>query len=208
MLRRVLQIHKIISKQTPSYLYDKLPQTRRPFLESVFREIKFKTYRYGNSFYPNAIAIWNIIITHFDHFPTRNTLKDHITSLIRPSAKSITNIHDPEGLRYLFQLRVGLSPLRCHKKRHNFVDTPSDICLCKEGIESTSHFLFSCLLYDIPRVALLNSVNDVLRRNNLDNPNDRVKLYLYGHFSLDILENRIILLLTIRYIKSTNRFSI
>ena len=208
MLRRVLQIHKIISKLTPSYLYDKLPQTRRPFLENVFREIKFKTNRYGNSFYPNAISLWNIIITHFDHFPTRNTLKEHITSLIRPSIKGIINIHDPEGLRYLFQLRVGLSPLRCHKKRHNFVDTPSDICLCNKGIESTSHFLLSCLLYDIPRVALVNSVNEVLRRNNLDNPNDRVKLYLYGHFSLDILENRIILLSTIRYIKSTNRFSI
>ena len=33
-------------------------------------------------------------------------------------------IHDPSGLRYLFQLRVGLSPLRYHKKRHNFIDTP------------------------------------------------------------------------------------
>ena len=39
------------------------------------------------------------------------------------------DIHDPTGVRYLFQLRVGLSPLRYHKKRHNFIDTPSNECV-------------------------------------------------------------------------------
>ena len=34
--------------------------------------------------------------------------------------KGIFGIHDPVGLRYLFQLRVSLSPLRSHKFRHNF----------------------------------------------------------------------------------------
>ena len=30
MCRRILQIHKIVSKKTPSYLKEKLPQHRRP----------------------------------------------------------------------------------------------------------------------------------------------------------------------------------
>ena len=56
--------------------------------------------------------------------------------------KSIFGVHDPFGLRYLFQLRASLSPLRSHKSRHNFIDTPSDICHCKQGVEDTSYFLF------------------------------------------------------------------
>ena len=53
-------------------------------------------------------------------------------------------IHDSLGLRYLFQLRVGLGSLRCHKKCDNFIDTPSDKCLCNQVIEDTYHFLFLC----------------------------------------------------------------
>ena len=54
-------------------------------------------------------------------------MKANILSRIRPIQKNIFGIHDPLGLRYLFQLRVGLSPLRHHKKLHNFADTPSEI---------------------------------------------------------------------------------
>ena len=37
-------------------------------------------------------------------------------------------------------LRVGLSHLRFHKKRHNFADTPSDKCVCRRGAEDTRLF--------------------------------------------------------------------
>ena len=94
-----------------------------------------------NSFFPDAIASWNIIIKDFDTVPSFEILKGHIISIIRPKTKSIFGIHDPLGLRYLFQLRVGLSPLRSHKMRHNFLDTPV-ICHCNLGIEDTNHFLF------------------------------------------------------------------
>ena len=59
----------------------------------------------------------------------------------RPKANSVFGIHDTIGLRYLFQWRVSLSPLSTRKLRHNFDDTPSDICSCNQGIEDTSHFL-------------------------------------------------------------------
>ena len=78
--------------------------------------------------------------------------------------KSIFGIHDPVGLRYLFQLRVSLSPLRSHKYRHNFTDTPSDICHCNEGIEDTNHFLFSCPDYAILRATLAASVINILQK--------------------------------------------
>ena len=207
MCRRLLQTHKIISKKTPSYLHDKLPPNRRPFLPTVFCEIRSRTNRYSNSFFPDAISTWNKIITHFENFPTYDTFKDHIISLIRPERRSIFKIHDPVGLRYLFQLRVSLSPLRSHKKRYNFDDTPSDTCLCKQGIEDTFHFIFSCPFYETPRVSLLTSVNESLQKKNLNHAGNQLQLYLYGHPSLNFTDNRKILLSTIKFIKMTNRFS-
>ena len=137
MCRRILQIHKIVNGKTPSYLKNKLPRLRRTLYRqsssNIFHEFKCKSLRYMSSFFPDAITSWNNVITHFGDIPSLNVLKNHILSLIRPKKKCIFGIHNPLGLRYIFQLRVGLSPLRYHKNRHNFIDTPSDICLCNQG---------------------------------------------------------------------------
>ena len=148
--RRSLQVHKIINNSTLSYLNDYLlPNCIEMFSENIrttFHETICKSNRYMNSFFPDAIASWNIFMEIFKYkeFPTIGTLKNDILSLIRPVSKGFCKIFDPVGLRYLFQLRVRLSPLRGHKWRHNFTYTPSGICHCNQGIEDTSHFLFSC----------------------------------------------------------------
>ena len=205
LCRRILQVHKIIDGKTPSYLNDKLPPNRRPFLFTVFRNIKYRTDRYRNSFFPDAISCWNEIITHFEHFPSKDNLKNHLLSFFRPVCKSIFGLHDSDGLRYLFQLRVGLSPLRSHKNRHNFIDTPSDICTCNQGVEDTHHFLFLCPFYTNQRRTLMNNVNNILQKSNLTLPVES-NLYLYGHPKIDHLDNRHIIISTIKYIKETCRF--
>ena len=48
-----------------------------------------------------------------------NLIQNYSTSSIPPK-KSIFGIHDHCGIKLLFQLRVGLSPLKGHKKNHNF----------------------------------------------------------------------------------------
>ena len=110
------------------------------------------------------------------------------------------------GLRYLFYLRVGLSPLRSHKNRHHFDDTPSDKCLCNHGTEDTSHFLFLCPLFAVERAALMANVIRILQRYNLDNLVNQSHLYLYGYSTIDFAGNRHILS-TIEFIKGTRRFS-
>ena len=70
--------------------------------------------------------------------PTFTSLKSRPLSLIRPKIKSNFGIHDALGLRYLFQLRVNLSPLRSHKMRHNFSDTPSETCECNSESDPSS----------------------------------------------------------------------
>ena len=102
---RILQVHKIIDGKTPSYLHAKLPPNRHPFLTTVFRDIKFNKDRYKKSFFPDAISSWNGIITHFEYFPMRDTLKKHLLTFFRAKPKSIFNLHDPEGLRHIFQLK-------------------------------------------------------------------------------------------------------
>ena len=49
--RRILQIHKIVSNKTPSYLKDKLPRNRRPLYSqnnnlNTFHEIRCRSSRY------------------------------------------------------------------------------------------------------------------------------------------------------------------
>ena len=39
-----------------------------------------------------------------------------LTSVIRPKIRTTFGVHDPLGIRYIFQLRMNLSPLRNHKK--------------------------------------------------------------------------------------------
>ena len=80
------------------------------------------------------------MILNFQDIPTFTSLKSHLLSLIRPKIKSPFGIHDALGPRYLFQLRITLSPLRIHKRSHNFSDTPSDTYECNLGIEDIRHF--------------------------------------------------------------------
>ena len=110
-----------------------------------------------------GITLLNILMTFHPLIFLKN-----INTFFRPMTKSIFGIHYPVGLRYLFQLRMSLSPLRSHKYRHNFTDTPSDICHCNEGIEDTNHFLFSCPDYAILRATLPASVINILQKNNLN----------------------------------------
>ena len=205
--RRILQIHKIMNNKTPFYLNNKLPPKHRPFLVNVFRLIRCRTDRYKNSFFPDAINSWNIVISNFQDFPLFGSLKGHVLSLFRPKSRSIFGIHDPVGLHYLFQLRVGLSPLRSHKKHHNFADTPFDMCRCMQGVEDTRHFLLVCPFYVMQRVTLISSINEILLKNNLPRLGDQSQLLLYGHDSINSNDNRKIILGTLKYIKDTNRFS-
>ena len=127
--------------------------------------------------------------------------------IIRANCKSFHDIHDAIGLHYLFQLRTELSPLRCHKYRHEFADTPTNNCTCNQGIEDTGHFLFSCRQFAIHRICLAVDVTNILRGQNLLNLANDVELYLYGNPNLSLENNKKVLLATIKYIKKTKRFS-
>ena len=188
---------------TPDYLSNKLPPVKRPFLYSnhetlLFRELRCHTSRYANSFFPDAVSTWNKLISNFTLMPSIGKFKLHIISLIRPMARSIFNIHEPIGLRFIFMLRLGLSPLRSHKFNYNFTDTDSNLCSCNGGVENTYHFLLKCSNFLNQRITLLRSINDILVNYNV--------FFNFGHHLLSHANNKDILQATIKFIKDSERF--
>ena len=208
---RVIQLFKIKNNFTPDYLRHKLTplaiENTPNANPNSFEEKRTRTIRYKKSFFPNAISSWNNIITNIEGNLSKSSIKTHILKIIRPNHKSFYDIHDPIGLHYLFQLGTELSPLQGHKFRHNFRDTPTNTCICNQGVEDTSHFLFECCNFAIHRVTLAVDVTNILRKHNLLNLANNVDLYLYGKPHLPVDDNKQILLATIKYVKKTNRFS-
>ena len=204
---RTLMMHKILNNRTPSFLREKLsPPSGNPNADPpILREYRCRTDRFKKSFFPDATKSWNAIIPHFSTMPSFIALKSHLLSFFRPKGKSIFNIYDPTGTRHIFQLRVGLSPLRSHKYNHNFKDTPSSLWLCKTGIEDTYHFLFKCPFYASHRAVLAANVIGILIQKSLNHLGNTENLYLYGHHSLSVIDNKSIIMETIKFIKN-NRF--
>ena len=80
--RRILKLHKILCKQTPTYLKNKLSPLSTPLYSqncsNTFHGIQCKTFRYMNSFFPDATSSWNNVISHFQNVPSLGTFKNYI----------------------------------------------------------------------------------------------------------------------------------
>ena len=213
--RRATQFFKIMNGLTPQYLVDPIPVPRRHLfgrhITNDLYEFSYRNHRFLNSFYPDSVLCWNSLGPEIRNLETLSSFKNKLLGIIKPMPRSIFKIHNPNGVRFLYQLRVGLSPLREHKKRHNFLDTPSDICHCGTGVETTEHFLLKCPLYVGPRMDLLSTINPKInskfQNEQLIDESDFVQIILYGNEKFNPSENNSILCATIDYITSTDRFS-
>ena len=212
VFRRLTMFFKIMNNLTPTYLKEPLPfQQGRYRLRTncIINAIPCRNTKHRNSFFPNSISLWNNLDTVIKRSRNISSFKSSILKIIRPQKKKTFDIHDTNRLKWIFQLRVGLSPLRSHKKRHNFNDTPDDICLCSTNPESTEHFLLKCPLFSIARVNFLNTVRTTLLSYNMIIPNDSefTKLLLYGNPLLSDSDNKTIILATLNFISNTDRFA-
>ena len=140
--------------------------------------------------------------------PSVSILKKKLFSQIRPPANSVYGIHNPKGIAYLTQLRVGLSKLNFHKFKHDFKDTVNPMCSINDDIEDTEHFLLLCNSFTEHRHNLLAGVNDVLEAYGYSEApeNNILQLLLYGNKNLPLEANRLILNETMNYIFETERF--
>ena len=196
---------------TPQYLKNNLPPIQSGSLRyndvTKYREIPCNTVRYMNSFFPDAIRSWNSVGVDFCSTRSISVFKKAVISFIRPKSRPIFGISDSMGIKFIFQLRLGLSPLKFHKRKHNFLDTPDDSYDCRSVCEDTAHFLFTCDIHNVARLSLRTAVMDILLPNKLQHLISNTDLYLYGHSSLSFIENKNIVLSTISFIKESSRFS-
>ena len=194
---------------TPSYLKSPIPEPQThlfgPRSTNVIPNLNCRNDRYKNSFYPHAIELWNAIGVEFRSIEKLSDFKSSISEIIRPLKKDTFDILNPDGTKRIFQLRVGLSPLRAHKFNHNFIDTPIDTCLCGNGTEDTEHFLLVCPFFSNPRKSLFVNVSKLVNFQSLSK-NDKTKCLLYGSQGLPDSQNAQILSETINFILQSKRF--
>ena len=205
--------YKFITNFTPSYTRDPIPPLYRSQYslrrQDAVGRIVTRTEKFNSSFYPNYIQEWNTLDPEVRLEPSVAVFKKKLLVIICSPAKSVFGIHDPLGLSYLSQLRVGLSKLNFHKFKHNFKDTLNPLYPTNDGIEDTEHFLLLWPSFDAQRRDLLAEISQLLQPfvqiNNLSNI-VLIKLLLYGDKDFSDSINKSILQLTINFIHKTGRF--
>ena len=209
--RRLFHFYKIQNDLTPSYTKDPLPPLKNhPYTtrsEFVLHELKCHSDSFRNSFYPDSVRCWNRLDHLLRDSPNIQSFKKRLFADYRPPPRSLFGIHDSLGIRRLFQLRVGLSPLLEHKNNHNFLDTPSDKCITCNRTENLEHFFLYCARFVSPRRLLFTSIQSLNINFELLEPRDKIKFLLYGDSSLDLARNKLLLKATLKFVADAERFS-
>ena len=210
----MILFYKIMNNITPMYTKELIPPPQHVhyFLrtQDVIGRLGGRSEKFQSSFYPNCISEWNKLDPEIRNVPSIGMFKTKLLSIIRPPAKSIFGIHDPIGLSYLSQIRVGLSKLNFHKFKYNFKDTINPMCPTNGGIEDTEHFLLLCPSFDNQRQHLLAGISVAIRpfaQLCILSNHDLMNLLLYGNEDLPSDINKRVLEYTINFIHETGRFN-
>ena len=164
---KLIMFYKIVNGQTPTYLSDLVPNNNgQPTVllrnRRSQRQIRFNSLRFGNSFFPSTIQLWNDLPDDIRQSATlsqfKSTLKNTLLSV------DPVPVYYSHGSRYSniihTRLRLGLSGLNSHLHRFNIL--PSPACKCLNPDESTFHFFLECPYYSVPRKSLLKTVCYIL----------------------------------------------
>ena len=153
--------YKILNNLAPDYAMDPIPQLHQLHYSlhkwDVAGRIIARIEKFKSSFYPHCLCEWNDIEPELRLATSIAVFKKKILSIIRPPppANPVFGFHDPIGLSFLTQFRVGSSKLNFHKFKHNFGDAVNPICPSNDGIEDAEHFLLLCPSFDAQQRDLL-----------------------------------------------------
>ena len=114
---------------------------------------------------------------------------------------------NPQGLKFLTRLRLGLSHLNKRRFRHNFKDCINPLCSYSLKVENTLHFFLHCQHYSTFCMGLMNKVNQIDENSSYLSDDNKVSLLLYVDSRFDDNKNNFILSASITYILETERFS-
>ena len=117
---------------------------------------------FKSSFFPSTIIEWNNLDSNIRNPENLALFKKRILALIRPSANSTFHCLNPNGLKLITRLRLGLSHLHFHKFKQSFQDTLNPICNCGT-VETTIHYLLLCLNFSNERLTLFNKLQSKMK---------------------------------------------
>ena len=159
-----------------------------------------------NTYFPAAIKEWNRLDIDIRKSDSISIFKRRILSFIRPLPNKVSNSHNPQRLKLLTRLQLGLSHLCYHKFKHNFLDTINPLCICGPDIETTLPFFLNCPNFMECRNTLLSKIsetnNDLITRNSLA----LIEALLFGDNLFSQYDNSRILDATIAFIVASKRF--
>ena len=118
---------KIANNLIPDYARDAIPQNQQFHYSlrklDVIGQIRARSEKFKASFYPHCLSEWSKLKPEIKLAPSVLVFKRKLLSVIRSLGKPFYGIHDPKGLSFLTQMRVGLSKLNYHNFKHNFRNT-------------------------------------------------------------------------------------
>ena len=103
--------------------------------------------------------------------------------------------HRSQVIKFLTTLRLGLSHLREHKFRHSFHNSLNPLCKCGAEVESTTHFLLHCPIYNNDRSSLLSTIRNIDCKLLEITDSSLSQTLLYGNPYFDIITNSLILII-------------
>ena len=194
--RRFALYHKILNDRTPIYLKNHI----QPFTP--------RTERFSNSFFPFCAAKSPSLPASLKSAQSPVAFKKVYKKEFIPPKPGFFGIIDKYGTRLLSKLRVDCSDLRDHRFNHGFLNCPSPSCRCGTGDESSEHFLARCPLFSVQRAILLGSISGTLNNDISVLPDSHLSsLLLYGSKMYNNITNKLIIEVSIHFIKSTRRFN-
>ena len=197
-----------MSYKRPSYLYDMLPPLQRSQQnQGFFQPLLCRTEIFKNSFFPYTINEWNKLDPDIRKIDTYVGFRKKLLSFIKPTENKTFSIYDPFRIKLLNRLRVGFSHLNEHKFRHNFADTLNPLCSCSLETETTAHFFLRCRNYTDVRLTLMKELYRIDNSITSRQPNELLRIILYGDCKFKDNVNKQILIATIQFIKNSNRFN-
>ena len=113
--RKLCCFYKIFKNESTRYLFN-IIATRNPFyITRNHTNIPlFKTNHifFKNSFFPSNIIEWNNLDPKLRNSDTYGTFKNTTLKFLRPSPNNVFKCQNPQGIKFLTRLRLGLSHLQ------------------------------------------------------------------------------------------------
>ena len=208
--RKLCNFHMLKTSGLPEYLFDLIPQNNHlynnRFLEDV-RTFYSKTNPFIYSFFSPTILEWNKLDKKIRQSSTLPTFRNSLLKIGRPAPKPVYNIHNPNGLKLLTRMRLGLSHLNEHKFDQNSKECVNPLCSRSLEVESVSHFFLHCHYFIVIRKTLFHELQSVDKNILNQSDNEIAELLFYGSAKFKLQQNCSILRPSIKLTIKSERFS-